>query len=79
MSYKETEVDIQCSACGCFRIVQKSSIPYRPAHRSSHGPVFGPASRNVSTEKDRVINGYHCPECGLEYNIGVINKRLEND
>jgi len=53
----------KCLVCG-GEIIKRSHIPYKPAVSAN---LFGPGSRNIATEKDRIIDGYHCENCGCEY------------
>jgi hypothetical protein len=52
-----------CRACR-NNIIQRSEIPYIPAVSAD---LIGPGSRNIATEADRRITGYHCEFCGIEY------------
>lgn len=53
-----------CSVCKKKTIVERSHIPYIPA---TNRKVYGPGSKNMATEKDRIISGYHCTQCGIEF------------
>ncbi len=53
----------KCQIC-YGEIIERSHIPYIPAISES---MIGPGSRNIATEKDRIINGYHCENCGAVY------------
>ena len=50
--------------CG-GEIIERSHIPYIPAVSEN---LVGDGSKNIATEKNRKINGYHCENCGCEYN-----------
>ncbi len=49
--------------CGGI-IIERSHIPYMPAVSKD---LIGPGSRNIATEKNIEIDGYHCEKCGIEY------------
>jgi len=61
--HKEERTDSVCSACGGW-IMARSAIPYRAAVSPD---LYGPGSRNVSTEADRRVLGWHCGSCFIEY------------
>lgn len=61
--YRERAVEACCVVCG-ERLLERSELPYIPAVSSN---LIGPGSRNVATEADRRVLGYHCGNCGLEY------------
>ena len=65
ISYDEDEknTDHNCRVCGSI-IVERSVIPYIPAFSAD---AIGPGSKNIATEKDREITGWHCSGCGIEY------------
>ncbi len=55
--------DKKCRVCG-GQIIERSRIPYIPALSKD---LTGLGARNIATEKDRKIDGYHCQKCGIEY------------
>lgn len=62
-SYQERAVESCCVVCG-ERLLERSDLPYIPA---VSGDLIGPGSRNITTEANRRVLGYHCGTCGLEY------------
>ncbi len=62
MSEKKTGVE--CIVCKRGIIVERTHIPYIAAISPD---IYGPGGKNVATEKDRARDGFHCPECGIEY------------
>ncbi len=54
-----------CPVCQNKTIVERSHIPYIPARGKR--AIIGPGSKNMANEKDRVISGYHCGSCGIEF------------
>lgn len=60
---QEKDTNKRCLVCGGV-IVERSYIPYIPAISKD---LIGPGSRNIATEEDREIDGWHCGVCGLEY------------
>jgi len=61
--YRERAVEACCVVCG-EHLLERSELPYIPA---VSGNLIGPGSRNVATEADRQVRGWHCGRCGLEY------------
>lgn len=59
----EKRTDHICKVCQGW-IMERSEIPYVPAVSKD---LFGPGSRNIATEADRLITGWHCGSCGIEY------------
>lgn len=58
----EKQTNKKCFCGG--NIVERSHIPYKPLINIDY---YGPGSRNIATEDDRKIDGYHCDKCGIEY------------
>lgn len=63
MSGTERVVAARCVVCG-EGLIERSEIPYIPAVSSK---LIGPGSRNIATEADRRVLGWHCGRCGLDY------------
>lgn len=61
--YLERAVEYRCVVCG-ERLIERSELPYIPAVSVN---LIGPGSRNIATEADRRVCGWHCGHCGLEY------------
>lgn len=59
----EKTIDRICVVCA-YNLIERSHIPYRPAVSRD---IIGPGSRNTATEADRVVDGYHCSNCGVAY------------
>lgn len=63
-SLKEEKIATSCIACKKGVLVKRTYIEYIP--RINHGSP-SPASDHIGTDSDRVIAGYHCDYCGIEY------------
>jgi hypothetical protein len=61
--YSETITSVRCVVCRRL-LMERSKIPYRPLISKD---LLGPGSMNTATERDRVVLGYHCPGCGIDY------------
>jgi hypothetical protein len=61
--HKDEKTDSICPVCQGW-IMARTAIPYRAAVSPD---LYGPGSRNVSTEADRRTLGWHCGNCFIEF------------